>query len=111
MTVQPLNTIRSYHAHIYFENAEQRSVAAILRDEIAQRFSVLIGSWHELPIGPHVRPMYQVAFSTAEFPKFVPWLMINRRGLAALVHPNTGHPRACSAKVYAVLRKEHAPTY
>jgi len=93
MTVQSLDTIQSYHAHIYFESAEQRDVAAVLREEIAQRFSVLIGSWHEAPIGPHVRPMYQVAFSIVEFPKFVPWLMINRHGLAVLVHPNTGYPR------------------
>ena len=93
MAVQPLDAIRSYHAHIYFEGPEQRGIAEILREEIAQRFSVLIGRWHERPIGPHTRPMYQVAFSTSEFPRFVPWLMINQRGLAVLIHPNTGRSR------------------
>ena len=80
MTAQPIATIQSYHAHIYFDGPEQRRIAETLREEIAQRFSVLIGRWHDRPIGPHTRPMYQVAFSTAEFARFVPWLMINRRG-------------------------------
>lgn len=92
--VQSLDTIRSYHAHIYFDNAEQRGAAEALREEIAQRFSVLLGRWHDRQVGPHVESMYQVAFSTSEFPRLVPWLMLNRRGLAILIHPNTGHPKS-----------------
>src|SRR6185312_15283551 len=94
VTMQPLDTIRSYHAHIYFDGPEQRAVAEALRDEIARRFSVLIGRWHDRRVGPHTRPMYQVAFQPAEFARFVPWLMVNRRGLAILVHPNTSRPKA-----------------
>jgi aromatic ring-cleaving dioxygenase len=94
MTVHPLDTIQSYHAHIYFDGPEQRRLAETLREEIAQRFSVLIGRWHDRMVGPHTQPMYQVAFSTAEFARFVPWLMINRRGLAVLIHPNTGRAKS-----------------
>ena len=94
VTVQPLDTIHSYHAHIYFDGPDQRSIAETLREEIAQRFSVVLGRWHDKLVGPHTRPMYQVAFQPAEFARFVPWLMVNRRGLAVLVHPNTGRPRA-----------------
>lgn len=94
MTVQPLDTIKSYHAHIYFDGVEQRNAAEILREEIGQRFPVLLGRWHDRLVGPHTIPMYQVAFAVAEFSRFVPWLMINRRGLAVLIHPDTGHPRS-----------------
>jgi len=37
--------------------------------------------------------MYPVAFSPLEFARFVPWPMVNRRGLTVLIHPNTGRPR------------------
>lgn len=92
--VQPLNSIQSYHAHIYFSSAEQRAAAEILREQIAQRFSVLLGRWHDVQVGPHRQSMYQVAFSTSEFTRLVPWLMLNRRGLSVLIHPNTGHPKS-----------------
>ena len=44
--------------------------------------------------------MYQVKFGRGEFPKIVPWLMLNRGGLSVLVHPNTGdayHDHAINA--------------
>jgi DOPA 4,5-dioxygenase len=34
--------------------------------------------------------MFQIAFPAALFGAFVPWLMLNRGGLAVLVHPETG---------------------
>ncbi len=93
MTLQPIDTIHSYHAHIYYDGPDQRRIAEVLREQIAQRFSVLIGRWHDRLVGPHARSMYQVAFSIPEFARFVPWLMLNRRGLAILIHPNTGRPK------------------
>lgn len=84
--------IASYHAHIYFDAAE-RPRAARLRELIAERFTARVGSWHEKPIGPHTKAMYQVAFAVEEFPRFVPWLMLNRDGLSVLVHPNTLWPK------------------
>lgn len=93
MTVQPVGTIKSYHAHIYYDGSEQRRSAEVLREQIAQRFTVLIGRWHDRLVGPHARSMYQVAFPIHEFARFVPWLMLNRQGLAVLVHPNTGRPK------------------
>ncbi len=34
--------------------------------------------------------MYQVAFAVGEFPRLVPWLLLNRDGLDVLVHPLSG---------------------
>jgi DOPA 4,5-dioxygenase len=85
--------IASYHAHIYYDPSASRGSAERLRDAIAQRFSVRLGRWHDVPVGPHPNPMFQVAFLPGLFSSFVSWLMLNRAGLTVLVHPNTGAPR------------------
>lgn len=89
----PLAAIGSFHAHIYFDGEVQRDAALALREQIAQRFSVTLGRVHDRLVGPHARAMYQVAFDTANFGNFVPWLMLNRQGLTVLVHPNTRDTR------------------
>ncbi len=80
--------IRSYHAHIYYR-PETRPAAERLREAIGAQFDVELGRWHDEPVGPHPTAMYQVAFPVAEFPRLVPWLMLNRGGLDVLVHPQT----------------------
>jgi DOPA 4,5-dioxygenase len=82
--------ITGYHAHIYYPDAAAREVAARLREAIGAQFEVRLGRWRDEPVGPHPTPMYQVAFPVAEFPRLVPWLMLNRQGLTVLVHPETG---------------------
>jgi len=83
--------IRSYHAHIYY-SPETRPVAERLREAIDGNFAVELGRWHDEQVGPQPTSMYQVAFPVAEFPRLVPWLMLNRGGLDVLVHPQTGNP-------------------
>jgi aromatic ring-cleaving dioxygenase len=91
--VQSVDIIESYHAHIYFDGADQRQAASTIREEIARRFAVWVGDLWDKPIGPHPLPMFEIAFKTNQFAEIVPWLMLNRNGLAVLVHPNTGRPR------------------
>ncbi len=85
--------ITSYHAHVYYDPNSTREWAERVRAGIGERFSVRLGRWHDRPVGPHARAMFQVAFEPAEFATLVPWLMLNRNGLAVFVHPNTGRPR------------------
>ena len=90
----PPEAITGWHAHVYFD-AASRAAAVRLREGIAQAFpDAVLGRWHEGPVGPHPQAMYQVAFGTALFPALVPFLALNREGLAVLVHPETGRQKA-----------------
>ncbi|MBX6374247.1 MAG: DOPA 4,5-dioxygenase family protein [Acetobacteraceae bacterium] len=95
MSAVPPEAITGYHAHVYYEPATTRERAAWLRAEVGQRFpAAVLGRWHDVPVGPHPGAMFQIAFPVALFPTLVPWLMLNRRGLTVLVHPETDDPRA-----------------
>jgi DOPA 4,5-dioxygenase len=81
--------ITGFHAHIYFDTTS-REAAARVREGLGGKFEVQLGRWHDKPIGPHPKAMYQVVFLPEQFGKVVPWLMLNREGLDILVHPSTG---------------------
>jgi len=85
-----IGQIRGYHAHIYYDPTT-KPVAERLREAIGATFgsAVVLGRWHDEPVGPHPISMYQVAFADGEFPRLVPWLMLRRDGLRVLVHPQT----------------------
>ena len=81
--------ITGFHAHVYYDTG-CRDAAARVREGLGGAFAVQLGRWHDQPIGPHPKAMYQVAFSPELFGKVVPWLMLNREELDILIHPETG---------------------
>lgn len=100
-------SITGYHAHIYYA-PETRDRAARLREALGARFDVVLGRWHDVPIGPHPTSMYQVAFAVSQFDRIVPYLMLNRDGLDVLVHPETGDD-LIDHRDYAVWLGEKIP--
>ena len=95
MTTTPaqIEIIDSYHAHIYYDPATTKDVAAKLRQWVEESFTAQMGRWHDVPVGPHPQAMFQILFGAELFPTLVPFLMLNRMGLTVLVHPETGRPR------------------
>ena len=90
-TLQPrrIDEIASYHAHVYYDLSASRLDAVQLAEQIALFFPVKLTQLFDKPVGPHPWPMFEAAFEVSLFATFVPWLMLNRRGLNILVHPNT----------------------
>lgn len=49
-----------------------------------------IYTFFDRPVGPHPYAMFEVnLFTPAQFGAFIPWLVIWRGPLSALIHPNT----------------------
>jgi len=92
--MREITAIHDYHAHIYYD-ASTKAKAAQLRQAVEERFAghMRMGAWHDEEVGPHVQPMYQIAFPPDLFPTLVPFLMLNRMDLTILVHPQSGRPR------------------
>ncbi|CAN5305073.1 hypothetical protein BH10PSE2_BH10PSE2_27800 [soil metagenome] len=85
--------IKSYHAHIYFDD-DTYEKAALIRQWAMERFPVELGNWNLQPRGPHVTPSFYFGFTNDLLPLIVPWLQLNSLGLTILLHPNTNDPRA-----------------
>ncbi|KIW90343.1 uncharacterized protein Z519_08987 [Cladophialophora bantiana CBS 173.52] len=81
-----------FDVHIYYHlnSDEQKDFARALWERIRREFPELrIYRFWDHPVGPHTMAMFEVnLFTPAQFGAFIPWLIINRGPLSALVHPN-----------------------
>lgn len=82
--------ITGWHAHVYYDDAESRARAARVREGVDAEFDVRLGRWRDEPVGPHLKPMFQIAFAPEAFAAVVAWLALHHDGLAVLIHPETG---------------------
>lgn len=88
LTIRHKSEIFNYHAHVYYTLDRQES-AKILYERVAQRFTVQMGIMYDYAAGPHCFPQFEIAFTIAEFPNLIPWLLLNHLGLSILIHTNT----------------------
>lgn len=84
--------ITGYHAHLYSTAADD--VDADLRRLHAEAPDGLpglrIGRLREAPVGPHPRPMFQVAAEPEQLQQLVAWVIARRGARSVLVHPLHG---------------------
>lgn len=90
MEFQDIDSIKGYHAHLYFDESTVEQVQ-LLCEEVKKRFQVTVGRMHHKPIGPHPWWSCQLAFSRSEYTDLISWLALNRKGLNILIHPLTGN--------------------
>lgn len=103
-------SIGAWHAHIYYDPETTKDRAARLREKIAAAFpEARVGSWHDEEVGPHTRSMYQVAFGHELFASLVPFLALNRDGLAILIHADSTGDHAADHTTNAIWMGEILP--
>ena len=85
--------IKSYHAHVYY-TPDTRDRAGVIRQQVEEKFEIVMGRWRDKPVGPHPMWSYQIAFEPSLFGTIIPWLALYHDDLPVFIHPNTGYPLA-----------------
>ncbi len=100
------NLIPSFHVHIYYDTATKHLATSLREEFIAlsklevdnedfpfgNTFSdfIEIGRMHDVPVGPHTKPMFYMGIHNAVFKLIVNHLMLHHTSLSVLIHPITG---------------------
>jgi aromatic ring-cleaving dioxygenase len=90
--------LQGYHAHLYSTSPDSSWMSAGGDPELAEIHAragrelddVRVGRLHHEPIGPHLRAMFQLAFSRADIVFILPWLIEHRAEHSVLIHPVLG---------------------
>ena len=76
-----------YHAHVYWQNEDQRRRALFLRQPLSE-LGCQLGTLWDKPIGPHPYAMYQVNYSSKNAAQVEQMLAESK--LDVLLHEDTG---------------------
>lgn len=77
-----------YHAHIYFELEQIEAIESLyaqLQHEFGETISY--GRIHQKLVGPHTKPMFQLAFDQTVLPQLKSTLNSRNLDLSVLIHP------------------------
>jgi aromatic ring-cleaving dioxygenase len=90
--------ILSYHVHVYYDDTTREKAAELRQaflgaiEQNHELEDVLqVGNMHNVPVGPHTKPMFRIAVKQVGLTLVVNYLMLRRNGLNVLVHPETGN--------------------
>ena len=76
------------HAHIYYEH-DQFDQADLLRTFLTENFPQgVVGRFHQQPVGPHTKAMFQVKFDQLEFANLLVLIRPYTLGQSILIHPD-----------------------
>lgn len=84
-----MHELRGFHAHIYFD-PEELGAAQRLAREANTLFNVVVGRFHQHPVGPHPRGSCQLTVPAERFGEFARWAVLHRLGLTIFAHAETG---------------------
>jgi len=84
-----MNSADNYHVHVYF-NASTKPTAEVVVAQLAEKFGLQAGTFHDKAVGPHPVGSCQVHVSLDLLGPVTNWLTHNRQSLTILVHADTG---------------------
>lgn len=88
-----MSDIRDFHVHLYFD-PDELDRAKALAEALAERFALLVGHFHNRPVGPHPRGSVQLTVPTETFGDVARYLTVHRDGITVFAHASTGDDRA-----------------
>jgi aromatic ring-cleaving dioxygenase len=82
--------ISGFHLHVYYDLDDLPTGIEVHRDLLKGLTCIDgCGPVKRVPVGPHPKPSFEVWFQNSHLGEVVLWVLQNRRGLSALIHPLT----------------------
>ena len=77
-----------FHIHIYYTKST-RHIAEEIRKNVIESFpQIYVSDLVDKEVGPHTKPMFLLTIKDSDLIFMIPWIMLNRKSLSVLIHPN-----------------------